>query len=187
MVRHATGAGAHSGAPRLLAVIGNALLWAVIGINAWFLWPATLGGATSFVIVNGSSMEPTYFGGDLVVARKGEPAIGDIVVYEPEGLGGARIVHRIIGGDGDSGWIIQGDNNDFIDQWEPTNERVVGIVQIHFGGVSKLTSFFLTPWPWAFVLLSAVALLLWPEDEREADAASLRRKNGDSVFDGVPS
>lgn len=187
MVRHATGAGAHSAAPRLLAVIGNAILWMVIGVNAWFLWPESLGGSTAFIIVNGTSMEPTYYQGDLVVARKGEPQVGDVVVYEPEGYGGARVVHRIIGGDATTGWVTQGDNNDWIDQWQPTNEAIVGIVEMHFGGIGKVTAFFLTPWPWAFVLLSAVALLLWPEDEDEGDGKSLARRHGDSVFDGVPS
>ena len=62
------------------------------------LWPTSLGGCTTLTIVSGQSMEPTYFTGDLVVARCGAArASADVVVYEPPELGGGRIIHRLVG------------------------------------------------------------------------------------------
>src|SRR5690606_3484058 len=107
----------------------------------------------------------------LVVARKATPEVGDIVVYRPEGFGGAKVIHRIVGGDPVSGWQIQGDNNDWLDQWRPTERQIVGVAQVHFGGVGAVTAFFLTPWPWVFVLACAVGLLLWPEEAEREDPA----------------
>jgi signal peptidase len=44
--------------------------------------PTTVGGVTSYVIVSGSSMEPTFSEGDLVVVREGSYEIGDVVAFE---------------------------------------------------------------------------------------------------------
>src|SRR3954470_12606918 len=118
----ATPDGAGAGLPRRLLGVLPAGAWlAVAFVAAWFLWPTSLGGCTTLTIVSGHSMEPTYLTGDLVVSRCGEPAVGEIVVYQPHELGGARIIHRVIGGDG-SGWQIQGDNNGWVDPFSPTND-----------------------------------------------------------------
>ncbi len=97
----------------------------------WFLWPSSLGGCTTLTIVSGHSMEPTFYTGDLVLSRCGEYGVGDVVVYSPPDVGDARIIHRIIDGDAESGWVIQGDNNDFVDPWQPTDERILGKSVLH--------------------------------------------------------
>ncbi|NTV39650.1 MAG: S26 family signal peptidase, partial [Demequinaceae bacterium] len=66
---------------RYLSLIGNLLIWAIVAIDAFYLWPTQLQGSTSMVIVSGRSMEPTYFSGDLVIARKMDPTVGDVIVY----------------------------------------------------------------------------------------------------------
>ncbi len=154
---------------RYLSLLGTVLIWIVVAIDAWYLWPSQLGGHTSMVIVSGESMEPTYFDGDLVIARKMEPSIGDVIIYAPEGLGGSQIVHRIIGGNAEDGWQLQGDNNDFVDPFEPKGDEVKGVVLVHYSNFGRVTVLLLNPMVWAFVLLAAIVLLLWWSDDCDDD------------------
>jgi signal peptidase I len=170
VIRHSTGTGARDSGRWYLSVFGNVILWIIIGVDAWFLWPSSLGGGTTLIVVRGSSMEPTLHPGDLVVARRGMASVGDIVVYEPTDFEGSQIVHRIVGGNGVDGWEIQGDNNSWLDQWQPTDSQVVGRVVLRFSGGGRLADFLITPWVWGFVLIGAIALMLWPD--READDES---------------
>lgn len=158
--------GAHN-ARRYLSVLGSVLIWIIVAIDAWFLWPMTLGGDTSLVIVSGSSMEPTYYQGDLIIARDMEPSIGDVIVYAPSDLGGAQVVHRIIGGDAQSGWELQGDNNDFVDPFTPTADEVKGVVLVHYANLGRLSALLLNPLVWACVLVASIGLLLWFSDDCE--------------------
>jgi signal peptidase len=175
VIRHTNEFGAHTRARRVVSFVGGLALWVVVAFCAWILWPSTLGGATTFIIVSGHSMEPDYRPGDLLVARTGEPAIGDVVVYQPGAqYGNAKVVHQIIGGDGVSGWEIQGTNNDFVDQWRPTNDQVVGIVQVHFPSLGALGVVLLSPYLWGAVLVIAIALMLWPEKDDDDDAEAAK-------------
>jgi signal peptidase len=135
----------------------------VVAVTFYFLWPSTLGGASTFVIVAGHSMEPTYLSGDLVVARKGVPAVGDIVVYVPAGYPHARVVHQIVGGDGVTGWDMKGTNNSWHDPWNPTNAEVLGIVHTRIPDAGLVTSILISPLLWAGVIFVAIGLLMWPE------------------------
>jgi len=159
---------------RYLSLLGAALVWLIVAIDAWYLWPSQLGGHTSMVIVSGVSMEPTYFDGDLVIARKMEPSIGDVIIYAPEGLGGSQIVHRIIGGNAEDGWQMQGDNNDFVDPFTPRGDEVKGVVLVHYSNFGRISVLLLNPMVWAFVLLAAIVLLLWwsgdCDDDEDDDA-----------------
>ena len=96
------------------------------------LRPAALGGPVQYVIVVGQSMEPTLYSGDLVVIRRqDEYAVGDIVSSEtPIG----PVMHRIVGGDGDEGFVSQGDNNEISDPWRPTTSEIVGKLWLRFPG-----------------------------------------------------
>lgn len=169
MIRHSTGIGARYTGHWYLSILGNILLWGIIAIDAWFLWPSSLGGSTTLVIVSGNSMEPTFSDGDLVIARKGPVEIGDIVVYTPTDFEGAHVVHRVVGGNGVDGWKVQGDNNSWIDQWSPTDDQILGPVAVHFGGAGQIAEFLIQPWLWGFVLLGAIVLILWPDKEPEDD------------------
>jgi signal peptidase len=174
---------------RVLALLGTIFIWFAVAVDAWYLWPANLGGSTSFVIVSGSSMEPTYLSGDLVIARKLEPSIGDVIVYAPEGFGGAQIVHRIIGGNGEDGWIMQGDNNTFIDPFEPKAAEVKGVVMVHYSSLGRLTALLLSPLVWASVLLLAIVMLVWfsgddCEDDEDEDDEDQDRVDATTDGDG---
>ena len=63
---------------------------ALLVILAILVWPTSLGGCTTMTVVSGHSMEPTFHTGDLVVARCGTPAVGDIVIYQPPDSTNAR-------------------------------------------------------------------------------------------------
>lgn len=86
--------------------------------------PVEIGGGTSFVIIEGTSMEPLLHDGDLAVARtRPTYAIGDLVVF---GVGEGRVIHRIVGGSGSAGWITKGDANRWLDPWPVVDDDVVG-------------------------------------------------------------
>jgi signal peptidase len=144
-------------------------------VIGWFLWPSSLGGCTTLTIVSGESMEPTYYTGDLVVSRCGPVEVGDVVVYNPPDVGGARVIHRIIGGNADEGWVVQGDNNNFVDPWEPADENILGHAVLHLPQVGKLAGLLLSPLTWISLLIVALAVVIWPgkapepEDDPDAD------------------
>jgi signal peptidase len=177
MPRHAVGIGAYS-SRRYLPLVGNAFLWVLVIVGGILLWPTTLGGQTALIIVTGRSMEPTYYDGDLVVARTETPKIGDVVVYRPKGYQGAQVVHRIVGGTPDS-WVIQGDNNSWVDPFDVTSHDIVGVVKLHIPNVGVIGKVLISPITWAFILLAAVALVIWPDsgkgDDDDEDAGDLER------------
>lgn len=104
--------------------------WGVVAL-AWFVWlrPVALGGNVSYVMVQGTSMEPTYHNGDLVIARSGGSYHrGDVVAFRVGGRFNdpALVIHRIVGGNGAHGFVTRGDNRDRTDPWSPRNANVVG-------------------------------------------------------------
>jgi len=165
MAEYAESAGA--GHPRRpLGMLGNIALMAVVVVAAWLLWPTSLGGGTTLTIVSGHSMEPTYYTGDLVVTRAGTPKVGDIIVYQPKDVGGARVIHRIVGGNATDGWIMKGDNNDFLDPWTPRGSEILGGARLHLPHLGTVALFLVSPVLWVGLILIAGALLLWPRDDR---------------------
>ena len=137
-----------------------------------FLWPAPLGGSTRLVIVSGSSMEPTYDFGDVVVTRGGDrPSVGDTVVFAvPNGTAaGMLVIHRIIGVDDEGYFVTQGDNRDTPDQWQLTDDDIVGQPLLHVpkGGHAV---WFLQQWIVIAVLLGLLVMfLLWPTNDPQND------------------
>ncbi len=154
---------------RLRRHAGDVLFLVAALVVGYFLWPTSLGGCTTLTIVSGHSMEPTYYTGDLVVSRCGDYQVGDVVVYNPPNVGTARVIHRIIGGDGATGWVMQGDNNDFIDPWEPTDDRVLGKAVLHLPKVGLVGSVLVSPITWVSLLLLAAALVIWPAKPEQPD------------------
>ena len=89
------------------------------------LLPIQLGGSTATVIARGSSMEPAYTDGDLVVVRRtGSYDVGDVVAYRDAVLDRV-VLHRVIGTDGGR-LTLQGDNNTWVDEFRPTPDQVIG-------------------------------------------------------------
>lgn len=109
---------------RLTGVAVFVVLW------MWLARPVYLGGATSYVLVSGSSMQPTLQSGDLVITRRKERyQPGDIVAFRiPRGYTGAGriVIHRIIRQSPDGRYITKGDNRSGEDLWRPTAKDVDG-------------------------------------------------------------
>ena len=173
MAMHVGSAGA--GHPRrLVGLLKNLALIAAVLVVAWLLWPTSLGGKTTLTIVSGHSMEPTYYTGDLVVTRAAAPKVGDIVVYQPVDVGGARVIHRIVGGNATEGWVMKGDNNSWLDPWQPKGSEVLGVARIHLPHFGTIARILVSPILWVGLILLAGALLLWPRSEQsEATAADV--------------
>jgi signal peptidase I len=102
----------------LILLAGLVLVWIAFA-------PVKIGGQASYVMVNGISMEPNYHTGDMVVVRKEQAyQVGDVVAYR-DALMGAYIIHRIIGTKQEK-FIMKGDNNSWVDPYQPTHDEIVG-------------------------------------------------------------
>lgn len=151
---------------RFLRLVSIALTLAVVAVWTMFLRPASLGGPADYVIVSGHSMEPTFRTGDVVVAfQQRSYKHGDVVVYRvPEGepAAGDRVIHRIVGGSAEAGFVMKGDNKDGIDPWRPKPADVVGKEELRIPSAGRGLLFLRTPLGIALVaglttLLVAVA------------------------------
>jgi signal peptidase I len=105
--------------------------------SAWlFLAPPTLGGSTTYVFTDGTSMQPHFHTGDLVLVRpRITYRLGDIVAYHSHMLG-TIVLHRIIGRDGPR-YLFKGDNNNFVDPEHPARDQLIGALWLHVPGAAK--------------------------------------------------
>jgi signal peptidase len=108
----------------LLLVLASCVFWAM------FLRPQSLGGPAGYVLVSGTSMNPLYHTGDMILVERHKTyEKGDIIAYRvPKGdvAAGAQVIHRIIGGDAKHGFVVQGDNRTAPDVWRPKSGDIVG-------------------------------------------------------------
>jgi signal peptidase I len=113
-----------------------AILLCGVLAGLWFFFaPVQFGGKTSYVVVNGSSMEPKFHKGDLALVRESNSYnVGDIVVYRHPTIG--PVIHRIIGRDGDQ-YVFKGDNNTFIDPYQPTQSELIGKFWFHIPAIGQ--------------------------------------------------
>jgi signal peptidase I len=118
---------------------------ALLGAWTFTLRPASLGGPATYVVVRGDSMLPGFHSGDLVVLQAATGfAIGDVVGYVvPEGEVGAGhvVLHRIVGGDGEAGFTVEGDNNPAPDPWVPRTRDVAGRRWLFLPGLGRVITF----------------------------------------------
>lgn len=103
---------------------------------AWYLMlgPAVIGGPATYVVVDGTSMEPALVDGDLAIVRRSETyVVGDVIAFRlPDGDQEAHglVIHRIVGGSARDGFVTQGDNRSDQDPWRPRPDDIVGSVWI---------------------------------------------------------
>jgi len=141
----------------LLRVTEIALVLVVILVFA----PTTVGGAASYVRIHGSSMYPTFQSGDTVLlTRDDHYAVGDIIAYHSQQLGGTVVIHRIIEVTPEGRYVTQGDNNDFIDGYQPERADVIGKQTLRLPGASKVAQLLSGP-TGIIVLAVGVSLLLF--------------------------
>jgi len=134
-------------------------------VLGWILFaPPIIGGRTSYVIINGDSMEPGYHRSDLVLVRsQSDYQVGDIVTYRHPTIG--AIIHRIIDQDG-ARFILQGDNNDFLDSYKPLPSEVVGKEWVHLPKVGKLITWVRGPGLVIFIVAVIGVGAVLPSDQR---------------------
>jgi len=103
----------------------------------WFTFaPVQFGGQSSYIMIAGASMEPSLHYGDLVVAQeKRTYDVGDVVTYRHPTIG--PVIHRIIDRTGDT-YQFKGDNNDWIDSYEPKSSELIGKSWIHIPGAANI-------------------------------------------------
>jgi signal peptidase len=127
----------------LVLVIAAVVLWAL------FLRPQSLGGPAAYVLVSGKSMLPRYHTGDLVlVERQSHYHVGQVIAYRvPKGdpMAGAQVIHRIIGGDAQHGFVVQGDNRTAPDVWRPKPSDIVGAKAVRFPSAVVVLQYLRSP------------------------------------------
>ncbi len=140
---------------RLRHYLSLAALAIVLVFWVLVLRPAALGGPTSYIIIRGSSMVPTYASGDLVIVRTAAAyRVGDVVAYRvPDGDVGAGliVIHRIVAV-GQDRLTLRGDNNAAPDPWNPRVADVVGAAWVPVPGVGRVLAAIHQP-----VVLAALA------------------------------
>jgi signal peptidase len=153
----------------------------------WFqyLRPQAFGGRAAYVLVSGKSMLPRYHTGDLVLVEK-QPSyhVGQLIAYRvPKGdpMAGAQVIHRIIGGNAQKGFVVQGDNRTAPDVWRPKPRDIVGAKALRIPNAVLILQFLRSP---LFLALLAACFVfvrvMVPGDEDEAaeqddEDAALRR------------
>lgn len=142
----------------------------LVGLWALMLRPESLGGSVTYLVIRGSSMEPTYHTGDLVLVRAMDAyATGDIVAYRvPAGEIGAGhvVVHRIAGGDPAGGYLLRGDNNHSVDPWMPRRTDIVGRAWVVVPGVGRLLTFMHQPAAAAALAVACIAAFAFMRDPK---------------------
>lgn len=108
-------------------------------VAVWYatLAPSVVGGPLSLVIVRGTSMQPTYQGGDLVVGyRTNAPLeVGEVVVFR--GPGETPVIHRVRAVEGER-LVTRGDNRTADDPWDTRFGDVLGTARWHLPGVGRV-------------------------------------------------
>ncbi len=122
---------------------------------AWLaLAPVQLGGSVTYVIVDGNSMEPRFHLGDLVLVRtESAYSEGDAVIYQNAQMG-RYVFHRIVGTELGH-FILQGDNNSWLDSYQPVEDEIIGKLWVHIPKLGKVVEWVRLPINMAL----AVALL----------------------------
>ena len=158
-----------------LAVSKLAALGALTAACLWFGLPQSLGGRADWVMVSGTSMLPRLHTGDLVlVEHRSDYHVGEVVAYrvpKHEIGDGHVVIHRIIGGNGTTGWRMQGDNRTAPDLWYPTNHDVIGAKELRIPDAWSVLRVF--HMPVLLALFAAFGAFFWIafSEGGEADAA----------------
>ena len=123
--------------PRTRTALSMALAAAALGATWWYVAPPPLGGSTSFVTVDGTSMLPKLRTSDLVALRpQSTYRVGDVVGYR------SRLIHRVvlhrIVAIHNGRFELKGDNNSFVDPDRPTRADLVGRLWLHVPSAGRV-------------------------------------------------
>ena len=159
---------------RVLRWVRAAVALGFLAVLAVLLWPVRLGGAATFVVVRGHSMEGTYAQGDLLYARTSTHyRVGDVAVYRvPKGTVGAGVlvVHRIRAILPDGKYLFQGDNKPAPDDVTPSRADLVAKPMLDLGDLPT-RALILAPIVFTIIAGVAVTVALWPARTPDLDDA----------------
>jgi signal peptidase I len=110
-------------------------------------------------------MEPGFHQGDLVMIRKAPYYhLGDIVAYEHPGVG--HIFHRIVDRN-IRGFVLQGDNNPFLDNYYPAQGEVIGKLWVHIPKAGNVLNTLRQPGYFTAIVIGFVFLAVVPSDKSD--------------------
>lgn len=170
---------AHSSPARRVLQAAVSIRWfwrlvatlALLGLGWETIAPPALGGGTSFVMTQGISMLPRYHAGDVVVLRaESSYHVGEVAGYHNLQLHEV-VMHRIIAIRGRH-YVFKGDNNDFIDSYEPTKSEIVGAEVIHLPGAARYVLELRNP-----VVAAVFIGLVWLSSFRPIGSRRKRRRH----------
>ncbi len=166
--------------PHAKAVALVAAQLAFVAALLWFCLPQSFGGRADWVLVSGTSMLPRLHTGDLVlVEHQSSYHVGEVVAYRvPKGQVGAGhvVIHRIIGGNGGTGWRMKGDNRTAPDLWYPTNRDVIGAKQLRIPDAWFVLRVFHMPVLLALFAAFGVFFLIALSGDEEPDVPAERER-----------
>lgn len=120
------------------------------------LAPVQLGGSASYVVTEGTSMLPRFKADGLVITRvQDEYRVGQVVAYHNREMH-AIVMHRIMARDGNR-YVFKGDNNNFVDEYQPTQLDIVGKEIVYWPGVGRYLKVFRDPINFA-IAIALIAL-----------------------------
>jgi signal peptidase len=157
---------------RFIAVLAAQLV--LVAVLLWFCLPQSLYGRAGWILVSGTSMLPHLHTGDLIlVEHQSSYHVGEVVAYRvPKGQVGAGyvVIHRIVGGNGRTGWRMKGDNRTTPDLWYPANRDVIGAKLLRIPHAWLILRFFHTPLLLSLFASFAVFFLIALGRDRRRDA-----------------
>jgi signal peptidase I len=129
-------------------------------VVAWVLFaPMELGGQVKYIIISGSSMLPLMKNGDLVIVRiVPYYQVGDVVAYDHPEIG--MIIHRIVEQKGEH-FVLQGDNNGWIDGYSPTSNDIYGKLWLQIPQGGKIVVALKEPWNFSLLMGISILLIGW--------------------------
>lgn len=169
----------HTAQSSILAALSLFLFLFIFWIT---LAPTRLGGPVTYVIVDGNSMEPRFRRGDLVLVRsESNYGVGDAVVYRNAEMG-SYVFHRIVGVELDR-FILQGDNNEWLDSYKPGADEIVGKLWLHVPALGKSIEWMRVPLHTAVMVGALGAFLMFdtfkkPSQQKQRGGAPLGNFGG---------
>lgn len=131
--------------PRWLRRISLVGVCALAATALVVLVPSRLGGSLTYVVIEGSSMQPRLHGGDLALVdtNVNKYRVGQIVAYRNPQLGRV-VLHRIVAESGNR-YLLKGDNNDFVDFYRPGRSDLIGRLWLRVPFIGGVLLWLLTP------------------------------------------
>jgi hypothetical protein len=106
-------------------------------------------------------MLPNFHGGDLVLLRQ-QPtySVGEVAGYHSGDLG-ITVMHRIVAVNGDH-YVFKGDNNGWVDSYQPTASQIVGAEWVQLPGIGSALITLRAPVITAFIIGLLWLFVVWP-------------------------